>query len=76
MIQTTTLLTTYNGDIMENSFLKVKHFLRELCALLITYLPTEGRDYEMIPQINFNLKEWIYPVRNNAPLEFLTGFTE
>jgi len=25
---------------------------------------------------NFNLEEWIYPVRNNAPLEFLTGFTE
>ena len=23
---------------MGNSFLKVKHFLRELCALLITYL--------------------------------------
>jgi len=39
MIQTTTLLTTYNGDIMGNSFLKVKHFLRELYALLMTYLP-------------------------------------
>jgi len=64
MIQTTTLLTTYNGDIMGNSFLKVKHFLRELCALLMTYqltLPTgrqgAGRDYETIPQINFNLEE-------------------
>jgi hypothetical protein len=40
MIQTTTLLTTYNEDIMGNSFLKVKHFLREFYALLMTYLPT------------------------------------
>jgi hypothetical protein len=40
MIQTTILLTTYNGDIMGNSFLKVKHFLREFYALLMTYLPT------------------------------------
>jgi hypothetical protein len=39
MIQTTTLLTTYNGDIMGNSFLKVKSFLRELFALLMAYLP-------------------------------------
>jgi hypothetical protein len=39
MIQTTTLLTTYNEDIMGNSFLKVKYFLRELCAPLMTYLP-------------------------------------
>ncbi len=64
-----------------------------------------GRVYEMMTQINSNLEEWIYPVRNNAPLippgqrpsgpaaatgldfriipagfnaplEFLTGFTE
>jgi hypothetical protein len=44
-------------------------FKRALCSL--DYI-----DYETITQINFNLEEWIYPVRNNAPLEFLTGFTE
>jgi hypothetical protein len=31
---------------MGNSFLKVKYFLRELYALLMTYLPTAGRDFK------------------------------
>ena len=57
---------------MEKSFLNVKLFLRERCALLISYLPagplpicrqavpTEGgvgRNYETITQINFNLED-------------------
>jgi hypothetical protein len=82
MIQTTTPYNLQWVNYGKFFFKSQAFFKRALCSL--DYMPAypayrqagAGRYYEIMTQINFNLEEWIYPVRNNAPLEFLTGFTE